>query len=146
MIKIFFIGLSNKIKKEPLSSETVSGALIDRIINNLEYKCIKANLVNFSPLNQNCKLRYPNIQEQNKGFESLKLILEKNTPYIAVCLGKKVSRYLDSKVDNPLKIKHPAHMAVYKRKEVNLYIKNTVDNINSMVLNTKHQKPLQNKG
>ena len=133
MTKIFFIGLSNKVGKEPLSSETLSGALIDKIIENLKFECIKTNLVNFPPLDYNGKLRYPNTEEKNQGFKSLKLTLERNSPYVAVCLGKKVSDYLSGKVESLLSIKHPAYIAVYKRKEVDLYIKNAIDSINKMV-------------
>jgi len=135
MISIFFIGLSNKIGKEPLSSETLSGALVDKIIDVINFKCIKTNLVNHSPLDRNGKLRYPNIEEKNNGFKSLSLKLENNKPYIAVCLGKKVSDYLNNKVENQINIKHPAYIGVYKRKDTDLYIKSTIDNINAMILN-----------
>ncbi len=137
MTKIIFIGLSNKIDTEPLSSQTVSGALMDRIINNLEFSCIKTNLVNFAPLNNIGKLRYPNEIEKDQGFKGLKLLLQNNDPYIAVCLGKNTADYLKGKIDNLLAIKHPAYIAVYRRKESDLYVQNTVDMINCMILNKK---------
>lgn len=143
MIKIIFIGLSNKVNKTPLSSGTISGDLIDKIINNLKFQCIKTNLVNFAPIDKNGKLRYPNIEEKNKGFETLEITLENNSPYIAVCLGRGVSDYLNNKVDNILSIKHPAYIAVYNRKDISIYINDVVDRINSIIPNIKLQEPLQ---
>lgn len=139
MTKIIFIGLSNKIDTEPLSSQTVSGALIDKIINNLEFSCIKTNLVNLAPINDTGKLRYPNEVEKDQGFSDLKLLLQNNSPYIAVCLGKNVADYLQGKIDNTntLYIKHPVYIAVYRRKDSDLYVQNTVDMINHMILNKK---------
>lgn len=128
-MRVFFIGLSNKIGKQPLSSETLSGGLIDKIIDGLGFDCIKTNLVNFSPLGHDGRLRYPKKEEMDEGFKSLAEELSSSDPYIAVCLGSKVSSYLDGKIQNIISIKHPAHIAVYKRGCLNEYIDMAVQDI-----------------
>lgn len=134
--KVIFIGLSNKIDKLPLSSDTISGRLIDRMVVDIKADCIKSNLVNFAPLDDYGKLRYPNNKEKDIGFRSLSIGLKENYPYIAVCLGDKVFNYLKDRInnDNIIKIKHPSYIAVYKRQEVEMYIKNSVNEINSKIL------------
>lgn len=144
MTKIFFIGLSNKIGTEPLASDTLSGSLIDKIIEKLDSDCIKVNLVNFAPIDDCGKLRYPDKNEMDIGYLSLKLTLEDNNPYIAVCLGNKVSGYLVDKVNNIISIKHPSYIAVYKRKEIDSYIENTVEIINSIIFNKKSKNSCNN--
>ena len=137
MTKIFFIGLSNKIGKESLAGDTISGALIDKIIDKLDYECIKTNLVNFAPIDEAGKLRYPNIEEKDRGFKSLNVILEKNMPYVAVCLGRQVSDYLKNKIKNVLSIQHPSYIAVYKRKDTEMYVENVAKNIDLMLMGKK---------
>lgn len=126
-MKIIFVGLSNKINTKPLDSNTISGALIDEIINGLNFECIKTNLVNFAPLNENGKLRYPNQHEKDCGYIDLKKILQTNNPSLVVCLGDIVYRYLENKLENVVKIKHPAYIAVYRRAEKEHYIASSID-------------------
>lgn len=146
-MKVIFIGLSNKIGKDPLASDTISGALVDDIINKLNMKCIKTNLVTFAPLDCNGKLRYPNEREKNVGFVELKKLYLSNKPCILVCLGNKVFDFLDNKLENLIKIKHPSYIAVYRRNSVNDYIVEASDLIKTSYnsfLKENAKKLLQN--
>lgn len=135
MKKILFIGLSNKEGCEPLESGTKSGDLIDNIINKLNEDCYKINLVNFAPLDDKGKLRYPNKSEMDKGYKNLKVFIENLNPDLCVFLGNIVNKYLSNKITNYIKIKHPSYMAVYKRKYTTNYIDDTVNLIQKQLCN-----------
>lgn len=128
-MKIIFVGLSNKPNKNPLDSSTLSGALIDRVIEKLDFECLKTNLVNFAPINENGKLRYPDMAEKNIGYKYLKKLLDKNQPCIVVSLGSVVTKYLDNKIDNFISIKHPSYISIYRRNDIDCYIDDVVNKI-----------------
>lgn len=132
-MNIILIGLSDKINHAPLDSATKSGALIDKIIDKLEYKCVKLNLVNYAPIDDNGKLRYPNKDEIINGYKKIKFIINQNQPCIVVCLGRIVADFLDTKLDNIIKIKHPSYISVYKKQFTNQYILESVEAINKMI-------------
>lgn len=141
-MKIIFVGLSNKINCEPLASSTKSGAIVDQIIAKIDFGCIKTNLVNFAPVDMNGKLRYPNSEELEAGFDDLRLIIDKNNPCIVVGLGLIVCKNLDKKVDNLVKIKHPSYISTYRQHQKDDYIQDSVNEITKLLKNTA-VKPLQ---
>lgn len=132
-MKIIFVGLSNKINLEPLASSTKSGALINEIITQINCDCIKTNLVNFAPVNVKGKLRYPNSEEMEIGFDNLRSIISQNEPCIVVGLGAIVCKKLDKKVENFVKIKHPAYISTYKRHQKSEYILDSVNKITKIL-------------
>lgn len=134
MTKIIFIGLSNKPNQTPLASGTLSGKLIDRIVNKLDYECIKTNLVDFAPMSELGKLRYPTQAEIEANWPRLNLLINKSNPCVCVCLGEKVYKFLSSRTANCLKIRHPAYVSVYKNKSVNNYIKDSALEINKLCI------------
>ena len=134
--KVLFIGLSNKIGCTPLQSGTISGDLIDKIIIGINAECYKANLVNFAPLDEKGKLRYPTKSEMNIGYKYLQEFIKEIKPDICILLGCKVSKYLSNKV-NSISIKHPSYIAVYKRKYIDEYIDGSINTINSTFDNLK---------
>ena len=126
--------MSNKLGMAPLASDSISGALIDEIIKDINEDCIKTNLVDFAPLDKNNKLRYPNQIEKDLGFISLNKTIERNNPCLIVCLGNEVYEYLGKKFINSIKIKHPSYIAVYRRKFREEYITETSILINSLII------------
>lgn len=130
---VLFIGLSNKVGCTPLQSGTKSGDLIDKIIEKVKSNCYKVNLVNFAPLDENNKLRYPNKEEMDLGYMNLEKVINELQPCICVCLGDKVCKYLSKKLEVFISIKHPSYIAVYKRKEIDTYINETADFINEIL-------------
>lgn len=132
-MKIIFVGLSNKINLEPLASSTKSGALIDEIIAQINCDCIKTNLVNFAPVDVKGKLRYPNLEEMETGFDNLRSIITQNEPCMVVGLGVLVCKKLDKKVANLVKIKHPAYISTYKQCQKSEYIQDSVNKITKLL-------------
>ena len=41
---VLFVGMHNKVGMKPLDSKTMSGKMIDAVIKELPFKCIKTNL------------------------------------------------------------------------------------------------------
>jgi Uracil-DNA glycosylase len=130
--KVLFVGLSDKIGCTPLQSGTISGDLIDKIIVGINAECHKANLVNFAPLDEKGKLRYPTKSEMDIGYEYLQELIREVNPDICILLGDKVSKYLSNKL-NSISIKHPSYIAVYKRKYIDEYIDGSINTINSIL-------------
>lgn len=130
MRKVLFIGLSDKVGCTPLQSDTRSGQLIDRMIENLNADCHKINLVNFAPLDEKGKLRYPNRKEMDKGYKNLITVLESVEPDICVLLGEKVSKYLSDKIIGFVSIQHPSYISVFKHTNIDDYVYNSVKLIN----------------
>ena len=82
-MKIVFVGLSNKINKMPFDITTNSGKIVHEIISRLKDDCYLMNLVDYAPLDENLRLRYPTEQEiidctqkfwkyHNKSFKKVK--------------------------------------------------------------------------
>lgn len=47
-MRIIFVGTNNKVGKQPLCSSTRSGQVIDKLITNIQFECIKTNLYDTS--------------------------------------------------------------------------------------------------
>lgn len=143
-MNIAFVGLSNKEGKKPLDSSTKSGILIDEVINKLEHNILKTNLCNFTPLDENCKLRYPTQKEMDNSVKDLLLSLSENNCNIVFLLGDKVTHTLEkfykTKIRNIyehegvffISVKHPSYIMTYKRKEKDIYIENIINIINKI--------------
>jgi len=130
--KILFVGLSDKVGCMPLQSGTISGDLVDRIIAGINGECHKINLVNFAPLDENGKLRYPTKSEMDIGYRHLQELIKELNPDICVLLGNKVSKYLSNKVTS-LSIQHPSYISVYRRKSIDEYINDSINLVNSAI-------------
>lgn len=130
MKNVLFIGLSDKVGCTPLQTGTKSGDLINKIIEKVNSNFYKVNLVNFAPLDENNKLRYPNKEEMDLGYINLAKVINELSPCICVCLGHKVSKYLSNKLNDTINIKHPSYIAVYKRKEIDIYVDESAELIN----------------
>jgi len=134
MYKIAIVGISNKPDCSPLDDSTNTGKIINRITSQFtEVEFYKTNLVNFAPLNELGKLRYPTKQE----IEDNMSILLKNIKDsdVVICLGNKVTTCLVGKVVNLISIKHPSYMWVYKRKKLDSYINEVTEIIKEFLEN-----------
>ncbi|QQS59154.1 hypothetical protein IPN35_06255 [Candidatus Peregrinibacteria bacterium] len=145
---IFWLGISAKLydgdAQSPLSSQTLTGSIIQRIENSLpQLNFYSTNLVKCPPLNEKGKLRKPNTDEIDACLNNF--IIERDTlkPRIIFLLGKLVAKKVlnviqencDIKLDNIFQyhfaihdktiyvpIHHPSYIGVYKRKDVESYI------------------------
>ena len=130
--KILFVGLSNKPNLEPFDIKTNSGKVVDMIIDKLECDCFKANLVSFAPIDENNKLRYPTKIEINNYLSGFIDYLNKLKPDLIISFGTIISNEL-SKIEilkNKVLFKqHPSYIYIYKRKDLDGYIKDIIKDI-----------------
>ena len=146
---VFWVGLSavqfeDDEEKLPLSPLTPTGSLIQRIEHsyNNEITFYKTNLVKCVPLKDG-RIRYPFEHEMEKCFPNFEWELEYLSPNTVFLLGKQVANFVLKKLANykpslneefrynPVEINgvcfipvhHPSYVLVYKRKNLNQYIK-----------------------
>ncbi len=108
-MKIVFVGLTNKVGKQPLDESTATGKVISEIIDGLgkDFEFHKINLVQYAPVDDDGKLRYPNKQELSEGVVSFNDWVLEHNPNIIVLLGGIVSKAV--KTDNAITVQHPAY-------------------------------------
>ena len=132
-MKVLFVGLSNKPNVEPFDSSTNSGKVVDSIINKLECDCHKVNLVNYAPVNENNKLRYPTTNEISAVIPEFMEFVTNLKPDLIVAFGNVVSNELQ-KIDmlncKIIYHKHPSYILVFQRKNLENYISKIVSEIN----------------
>lgn len=146
---VFWVGLSavrfdEDQEKLPLSPLTPSGSLVHQIEQPFTRKIVfyKTNLVKCVPLNAD-KIRYPLEHEMEKCFSNFEWELEQLNPTTVFLLGRQVASFVMKKMGsikpqfsddftytvtkiNGIKfipIHHPSYVLVYKRKNLDQYIK-----------------------
>ena len=154
---VYFVGLSTKPNCEPLALKTNTGCIIEKIIYCLPpIKIIKTNLVRNPPMNNEGKLRYPNFIEMEDGWSALQKELLSTVPNLIVTLGQQVSFFLRSRMGvkpartvlpsdfssqqyllqasaSILSVHHPSHVVIYRRKDIESYIKNVALSISTLI-------------
>jgi len=143
---LMFVGLSGKIEKNkihsPLSSETNSGRIIDKIVEKLnDLIPYKTNLVKCSPVDDLGKMRYPSAEEMENCYPKLNNEITILDPKVVVLLGSQVSKFVLNKMDLGKKVLdeaafikcrihqnrlfistyHPSYMQIYKNKHIEAY-------------------------
>lgn len=155
---VYFVGLSAKPHCEHLAPETRTGYIIEQIVQRLpSVRIVKTNLVRTPPLDQEGKLRYPNPNEMQRGWNELQHEMNRTSPDLLVTLGQQVSSFLRSQMGvQPAKpqlpsdfscgsylsqsrscilsVHHPSFVYVYHRKDIDNYVANVVLSISSLVL------------
>ena len=147
---IFWVGLSavqfdDGMEQLPLSSFTRTGALINTIEETLkeDISFYKTNLVKCVPLKDDGKIRYPIEHEMEKCFSNFQYELNELKPSVVFLLGKQVASFIMKKMGVKeiafpedykyeavfingtffVPVHHPSFMLVYKRKQLDNYIK-----------------------
>ncbi len=155
--QVFWVGLSAKMvrteKETPLSPDTNTGMLIQKIEEKLgKVDTYKTNLVKCVPLNEQRKLRYPNRKEIDSCFCNLQKEIEELSPKIVFLLGERVyssvGKHFNIEFDKwnefdyyykeyegiyYVPIHHPSYIYVYKRKEIEQYVKSIETLVNSLL-------------
>ena len=93
-MKIVFVGLSNKINKMPFDITTNSGKIVHKIISRLKDDCYLMNLVDYAPLDENLRLRYPTEQEIIDCTQKFKKKIKKINPDLIVSFGNITTNHL----------------------------------------------------
>jgi DNA polymerase len=135
---------SNDQEKLPLSPLTASGKLIQSIEQDYtdRLQFYKTNLVKCAPVKDD-KIRYPLQHEMEKCYPNFEWELEHLKPKTVFLLGKQVATFIFKKLGVPepkfsenlaydailidgttyVPIHHPSYILVYKRKNLESYIK-----------------------
>lgn len=124
--KVYFVGMHNKHGMKPLDSKTITGKIIDDIIKELPFDCIKTNLFDGDYLPKD-------FLEINKAGIDWH---EKYNPHeddIIVLLGKWVQENFWWDRFKIVKIPHPASCMGNVNKE--RYIKNSIHKIHQTKTN-----------
>lgn len=137
MHKVVFVGLSNKIDKEPFDLSTPAGKVICQIEQRLgsDYQIFKCNLVPYAPVTKEGKLRYPTKEECKQSYPKLLLWCKRIKPDCIVFLGKQVESSIqvnDFKESKVLFFPHPSYIWTYKRKNLESYILEIVNSISQI--------------
>lgn len=139
--KILWLGISlQKGSSVAFDGEFLSGRVLQLVLDGLpDFEHHFDNLVDFAPLDENGKIRYPNGREIMEGKENLIKRIEVVNPLVIVALGglvtKNLAKILEAKVVFPRNFEyevfsarwriipahHPAYIGVYKRKEIEKY-------------------------
>ena len=139
---IMFVGISAKMKEIeneiPLSENTNSGNLIKMIEERLlgennNISCYRSNMVKCVPLDEEGKIRYPDILEIENCIDNLVYELSIVKPKVVVLLGRLVEKHLKKKIIeqgyNTITIYHPSYICVYRKKEIEKYVEESSKNI-----------------
>ena len=154
---VYIVGLSAKPHCEHLAPETQTGHIVEQIAQCLpSVRIVKTNLVKTPPIDEQGRLRYPNQNEMQLGWNELQDELYRTAPNLLVTLGQQVSSFLrfqmgvqPTKPHLPsdfscesyllqsasciLSVHHPSFVYVYCRKDVDNYVANVVLSISSLV-------------
>lgn len=159
---VFWVGLSavqfnegNKLL--PLSPSTRTGKLIEGIEHPLrkDVNFYKTNLVKCLPLYEG-KIRYPSTDEMEKCYPNFLVELDALKPKVVFLLGLQVSSFIMNKVNCDdiglpkgfkykgnyscntifVPIHHPSYVLIYKRKEIEKYVKSLQLLVKKLLLGT----------
>ncbi len=151
--KIVWLGISmQKDASKAFDIEFLSGEILQKVQDDLpDFEHHFDNLVDFAPLDENGKIRYPNAREIMNGKTGLIKRLEQVDPQSIVALGglvtKNLAKILEADLNFPknfiyqkymarwpiIPAHHPAYIGVYKRKDIDKYAKGIQEAIKSVI-------------
>lgn len=153
LAQVMFVWLSYKLDKQ----WEVLKAFCDttnswKVISQLEESCVgvsvhKTNLVSWVPLDEKWKIRYPNVKEKETWLRDLLQEIENIKPKIVYLFWRQVSDFVIQKLDLEkrsdfeyiqwnttfLLAQHPSYIYIYKRTELDNYIKNIIQQIQDIL-------------
>lgn len=136
MKKICFVGITNKVHLEPFDFSTKSGQIIQEIISRLDVMAFKMNYVDYAPIGENGKLRYPTKSELREAFPVFQEKILNLAPDLLVVCGNMVAKELEIHQfyqDKILVIYHPSYVYVYQRNHTEQYILDVVKQIKEII-------------
>ena len=154
---LVWIGISmQKGANQAFDEGFLSGKIVSRAMAALpEFTHHKANLVDFAPLDENNRIRYPTTKEIILNQRKLLRRLEEIDPMAIIAMGGMVTRHLGEmlriKSESPksfnyravdgkwplVSVHHPSYVGVYKKKEMQNYIIQITDAVNGVLRRKK---------
>lgn len=120
----FFVGMHNKTGMSALDSKTMTGKVVDKIINNIQVECKKTNLFDADYFPKDMEIvkeaasRWHEVHAPKKGD-------------VIVLLGKWVSKNFEKRNYKVIEITHPA--GVFGTKDKFNYVKRSSEEIDIAV-------------
>ena len=107
---VLFVGMHNKPGMKPLDSKTMSGKMIDKVIREVSFKCVKTNL---------CEVEYCPIDKREIWASNLtwNIKYEPTSESIIVLLGQWVQKNFLLTNAKIIKLPHPASCMGHVNKE-----------------------------
>ncbi|MDD3740587.1 MAG: uracil-DNA glycosylase family protein [Bacteroidales bacterium] len=163
---VFWVGLSSVLisadeAMQPLSPNTRTGSLIKKIEDTFveDVSFYKTNIVKCVPL-QDEKIRYPKRHEMEKCYPNFVDEITRLKPKVVFLLGKQVASFVLNKFAirtyslsesfdyctyksqgfTFVPVHHPSYILVYKRKFIDLYVKNINVAITESIVSKEHCK------
>ena len=109
-MKVIFVGMHNKPNKQPLDSSTMTGKVIDRIIEKIPATCIKTNLCDIDYFPKDKKLIWACNLEWNERQQP-------TSDTVIVLLGGWVQKNFLLTEAKIIKLNHPAGILGTKNKD-----------------------------
>lgn len=123
--KVIFVGMFNKPNKQPLDSSTMTGKVIDRIIEKISATCIKTNLCDIDYFPKDKRLIYACNLEWSKRHQP-------TSDTVIVLLGGWVQKNFLLTEAKIIKLTHPA--GIFGTKNKDEYINGAVAQIKSVII------------
>ena len=126
MARIIFVGIHNKQGKQPLCSSTMTGKVVDRIIEGVQAECLKTNL---------CEVEYfpKDFAEINERAIAWHYKYEPTKADVIVTLGAWVKEHFWYDELRVVSLRHPA--GIYGAKNKDEYVLQAVEKIKNVFLN-----------
>jgi hypothetical protein len=121
-MRVIFVGIHNKPNKQPLDSSTMTGRVIDRIIEKIPAICIKTNLCDIDYFPKEKKLIWPCNLEWNERQQP-------TSDTIIVLLGGWVQKNFLLTEAKIIKLAHPASFNYRSKEQTEEYINSSVKKI-----------------
>lgn len=122
---VLFVGMHNKVGMKPLDSKTMSGKMIDAVIKELGFACVKTNLCEVEYFPKDKKEIWAGNLTWNSKYEPTDLS-------IIVLLGQWVQKNFLLTTAKIIKLPHPASCMGNVNKEK--YVQTAIDRIKNAVL------------
>lgn len=142
--RIMFVGVSKKEGRGALDGRTMSGAMVDEVVDGLPgLRCLRTNLIDRVLVDAEGRLRSPTAGEVVRHWSHFEARVRRHKPNIIVALGAIVARAILKRMAGIpfdgwtgelryhaveaggrtlVTAHHPAHIAVYRREDKHRYI------------------------
>lgn len=123
-MKVIFVGMHNKAGMEPLDSRTMTGKVIDKIIEKIPVTCIKTNLCDIDYFPKDKIIIWAENLVWNEKYQP-------DSDSVIILLGTWVHKHFLFTNAKIIKLGHPA--GIFGTKNKAEYIENAVKRVNELI-------------